>query len=566
MTGADDEQEDVKVEELTLDDLRKDGDSADTEDKGPGGLRGGGLGPEGSRYRPPEAPRVRTWKPIAITVILLIGAGYGVFTIGYQVTLEGRAEGNIYTMWGKVLDHDAVYDQQKEVPIAGVNVSVDGVEDTYVTRSDGKFRIRDIPGGKFTIRFYKRSWNEAVNTVYDSILYTDVSEDRAATFTVPVENLAPDRDRPVYNGAHGVQAEVIDWPTSDTVSLRLHASAFDEDLTGFSVQMGENNEPLLNMGPYSNHLNYSFSLGGDQSSLTIKVLDDNGDPYAQTILAIPEHPLGPGGWENTDYPAVAAYVRGGTLTNGTDRTVLVHSNGATEMTYRVDDSAWSDWMAMTDGQGEFVWTPEGDDGQFDIEVMTRNETQVNGTTATTTLTLDTLPPAMVPVSTGGPAVTNEATFDPGTLDAEFIRYSLPDGSWSEWQTYMDEVLVKINDSDPEAEKATVMFQGMDLAGNVVSASGVVTIKHQKEQFFDDHGGFYGNLMICIPIQAVGILLAIFGAMMAWKRKRPTMVMLGAMGALLAGYGIIGAIIAAAALVIVMTSREEFEVPGPAPER
>jgi uncharacterized membrane protein YjjP (DUF1212 family) len=131
---------------------------------------------------------------------------------------------------------------------------------------------------------------------------------------------------------------------------------------------------------------------------------------------------------------------------------------------------------------------------------------------------------------------------------------------------MDEVLVAIDDIDPEATEATVTFQGRDLAGNMASAEGVVTIKRQKEYSVDDHAGFYNNLMICLPIQAIGILLATFGAMMARKRKRPTMVMLGAMGALLAGYGIIGAIIAAAALVLVMTSREEFEAPGPAPER
>ena len=566
MTGAGEVQEDIKVEELSLDDLRKDKGGQDADEKGPGGLRGGGLGPEGSRYRPPEVPRVRTWKPIAIAVILFIGAGYGVFTIGYQMTLEGRAEGDIYTMWGRVLDYDAAYDLQQELPIAGVNVSVDGVDDSYVTRSDGKFRIRDIPGGKFTIRFYKRSWSESVNSIYTSILYTNVDEDRAATFLVKVENLAPDRDRPVYEGTHGVHAEVIDWPTNHTVSLRVHATAFDEALTGFTVQMGEPSEHLIDMGPYSNHFNYSFSVGGDQSSLTVKVLDDLGDPYAQTILAIPDHPLGPGGWENTDYPLVSAFVRGGKYTNGADRTLLVHSNGATGFTYRVNGSAWMDWTAMTDDQGEFTWSPQGDDGDREIEVMTRNGTQVNGTSTTVTVTLDTLPPTLEPESTGGPAVTNEATFNPGTLDADFFRYSLPDGNWSAWQVYMNEVLVEIDDSDPEATEATVMFQGRDRAGNMASANGVVTIKHQKEHNVDDHAGFYSNLMICIPIQAIGILLAIFGGMMAYKRKRPTMVMLGAMGALLAGYGIVGAIIAAAALVIVMMSREEFEMPGPAPER
>lgn len=566
MTGAGEAQEDIKVEELSLDDLRKGRDGEDADGKGPGGLRGGGLGPEGSRYRPPEVPKVRTWKPIAIAVILLIGAGYGVFTIGYQITLEGRAEGNMYTMWGRVLDYDVIYDQQKEVPLAGVNVSVEGVDDTFVTRSDGKFRIRDIPGGKFTIHFFKRSWSESVNSVYTSILYTNVGEDRAATFLVKVENLAPDRDRPVYEGTHGVHVEVMDWPTNDTVSLRMHASAFDEDLRRFAVQMGEPNEHLIDMGPYSNHFNYSFSLDGDQSSLTVKVLDDLGEPFAQTILAIPDHPLGPGGWESTDHPLVSAFARGGAHTTGGDRTVLVHSNGAADFTYRVNGSAWKDWTAMTDGDGDFTWSPQGDDGDREIEVMTRNGTLVNGTSTTVMVTLDTVPPTMAPEATRGPAVTNEATFDPKTLDADLIRYSLPDGNWSAWQMYMDEVLVAIDDIDPEATEATVTFQGRDLAGNMASAEGVVTIKRQKEHSVDDHAGFYNNLMICLPIQAIGILLATFGAMMARKRKRPTMVMLGAMGALLAGYGIIGAIIAAAALVLVMTSREEFEAPGPAPER
>jgi hypothetical protein len=185
------------------------------------------------------------------------------------------------------------------------------------------------------------------------------------------------------------------------------------------------------------------------------------------------------------------------------------------------------------------------------------------------ITLKTTLPTAAPSATRGPAVTNEATFDPGSTDGLFIRYTrvLENGTteWSAWQAYLDEVLTTIDDSG-DADSATVTFQVKDLAGNVRTADGEVTIKRQKEQFVDDHAGFYNNLKICLPIQSIGILLAVFGAMMAYRRRRPTMVMLGAMGALLAGYGIIGAIVAAAALVIIMMSREEFEQPGPSPER
>jgi hypothetical protein len=568
VTDDDDAKGSLEVEELTLDDLRGSGDGKDGDGKEPGGLRGGGLGPEGSRYRPPEAPRRATWKPTAIAAILIIAAGYGVFTIGYQLTLEDRAEGNVYTMWGQVLDFDAAYDQ-REVRIGGVNVTVDGVEDTAVTRSDGLFRIRDIPGGKFTIRFYKRSWDHAVNTEYTSILYTDVSESAAATFLVPVENLAPDRDRPVYEGTHGVLAEVMDWPSNDTVSLRLHATAFDEDLTKFTVQMGEPSELMFPMGNYANSFDYTFSQGGDQSTLTIRVMDESNVLYAQTILGIPEHPLGAGGWVNTDFPQVHTFVRGGSNTNGDDRTIAIHSNGATEYRYRVDGGQWMTWAPMADGHADLTWTPVGEPGDHDIEVSVRNETGVNGTSSTATITLIDTPPQLDPRSTRGPAVTNEATFDPGSANAMFIRYQpVIDGvetNWSAWQLYMDEVLVPVDDSGDKTN-STVMFQAMDLAGNIETANGHVTIKRLEVQLVDDHAGFYKNLLICLPIQGIGILLAIFGAMMAYKRKRPTMVMLGAMGALLAGYGIVGAIFAAAALVLVMMSREEFEMPGPAPER
>jgi hypothetical protein len=266
---------------------------------------------------------------------------------------------------------------------------------------------------------------------------------------------------------------------------------------------------------------------------------------------------------------VDAFVRGGQYTNGEDRTIAIHSNDATGYQFRVDGGAWEPWADMTDGHAELVWSPVGDPGDHQVEVQVRNETGVLGTSATATITLVDTPPQLEPRSTGGPAVTNEATFDPGSVDGLFIRYRPvfegEETEWSAWQMYMDEVLVPIDDSG-DSRNATVMFQVMDRAGNVQSGDGIVTIKRQELQITDDHEGFYNNLLICLPIQAIGIVLAAFGAMMAYKRKRPTMVMLGAMGALLAGYGIVGAVIAAAALVIVMMSREEFEMPGPAPER
>lgn len=72
-------------------------------------------------------------------------------------------------------------------------------------------------------------------------------------------------------------------------------------------------------------------------------------------------------------------------------------------------------------------------------------------------------------------------------------------------------------------------------------------------------------MICVPIQGLGILLAFLGGYMSFKRRRPNLVILGAIGALLAGYGIVGALCAAVALIFVMFSREEFEAPAPPPE-
>ena len=108
------------------------------------------------------------------------------------------------------------------------------------------------------------------------------------------------------------------------------------------------------------------------------------------------------------------------------------------------------------------------------------------------------------------------------------------------------------------------FQARDPAGNLHTADGEVEVKHQDEFVVNDYDRFYENLKICIPVQLLGVILAFIGGYSAFRRRSPNLVILGAIGALLAGYGIIGAVVAAIALVFVMFSREEFEKPVPPP--
>jgi hypothetical protein len=557
-------QKDLKVEEISLDDLRDTMGDADDPPKGPGGLRAGSLGPEGSRYRPIEGEKRRSWKPMAAALVLFIGGFYGIFTIGYQMTLETRADGEFITIYGRVLDYDEAYDGT-EVYIGGVNVTVDGKDETRVTDDKGRFTYPDVPGGKFTIHFFKRSWDESINTTYISILYTEIDPDSPATFLVKITDLAPDRSRPVYEGDMEVLAEVMDWPNDRTVTLRVHATAFDQDLSTFSMEAKDSEGIVTYLGLYANFVNYTFREVLDQSKLTIIIKDDKGQEYASTEVEIPDHPLGTGGWEGTEFPEVYPYVRGGANTNGAERTVLVSSMGSEEFTWREGDGSWNDWAPMTDGSAEFTYLPSGDEGIKEVEVMCRNETNVSGNTATVSMEYDTTSPTLEPEA-GGNAVTDEVTFDPQSNEAPFIRHRPlidgVDGPWSPWQLYLDDVLIWIDDSGDEA---TVTFEAMDKAGNRIEADGVVEVTHQEEFLVNDYERFYDNLMICVPVQGLGILLAFLGGYMAFKRRRPNLVILGGIGALLAGYGIVGALCAAVALVFVMFSRDEFEAPDPPPE-
>lgn len=564
MTREDDAEEDIKVEELTLGDLREAEGEAGKEErpsKAPGGLRAGGLGPEGSSYRVPDAPSKRTWKPVVIAGVLFFGAFYGIVTIGYQATIEYQAEGEFFTLRGEVLDYDQAY-EQAEIPVEGVNVTIPSIGAHAVTDEEGKFTIKDVPGGKFTINFFKRSWDEAVNTEYVSLMFTDYTEASPALFLVKITDLAPDRSRPVYEGEHTIFAEVVDWPSNTEVELRVHATAFDEDLNDYTIQFSRNGDKVdatwIGDTPYANSVLYSMDT--NQSKLWLRLLEPGGtDEYARTQVQIPQHPLGPGGWETTTFTDVSLFVRDTPLTNGTPRTVLVHSNDATEYRWREDTGEWEDWASMTAGQAEFVWSP-GETGEHKVHVEARNATGSVSDPVNVTMTVDDTDPVVSPRSTRGPAVTEEATFDPG-IEVRYFRYALPDGNWSAWQFRMSEVLVPVDDIGDEAQ---VTFQAMDRYGNSEVRNGTVEVKHQDQWEVDDYGRFFTNLKICIPIQAIGVILAFFGGLMAYRRKRPTMVMVGAMGALIAAYGLIGAIVAATALALVMFSREEFEVPGPRP--
>lgn len=553
-------QKDIEVEELSLDDLRTTKEAKAGDAKTRGGLRAGGLGPEGSRYSPPAGRKRSTWKPLVAAFVLFLGGFYGLFTIGYQLTLESQAEGESITLYGRLLDYDEYYDS-KDVPLAGVNVSVDGMGLVTRTDDDGKFTYPDIPGGKFTIRFFKRSWEQAVNTTYVSILYTEVDKGSPAVFLAKTTDLAPDRGPPTYDGPLGVLAEVVDWTDDNTVSLWVHASSFDTDLSQCHLQASPGGGTYTGWANYTNIYHFEFPTEADQSHLSVQLVYPGNRTPLTTSIEIPDHPLGVDGWKATTFPDASLFVHGGLHTNGNGRTILVSSQGATQFATRAEGGEWSDWEDMSDGSGEFIYVPTGDEGTRVLEVMCRNDTGVNGTTAQVSILYETTPPTIEPTFTRGPAVTDEATFSAPSEGGAFLRYGLPDGTWSAWQLQTSELLVPIDDS---GDSYTVTFQVMDLAGNVAEGTATVTVLHQKEQLIDDHARFYSNLMVCIPVQLLGVILAFLGGWSAWKRRSPNMVILGAIGALLAGYGIVGALVAAIALVFVMFSREEFETPAPPP--
>jgi prolipoprotein diacylglyceryltransferase len=92
----------------------------------------------------------------------------------------------------------------------------------------------------------------------------------------------------------------------------------------------------------------------------------------------------------------------------------------------------------------------------------------------------------------------------------------------------------------------------------------MAIPHATAQEYDQ---YKSSLNVCIPVMVIGVTLAAYGGLMAWRRRRPGMAMLGAIGALLAGgLGILGAILAVIALAAITLSRDEFEEQGAPPPK
>jgi hypothetical protein len=557
---------DLKVEELSLEDLKASEADQDQEDKGPGGLRAGGLGPEGSRYSPPDAPRRATFKPVLAAILIITSAFIGVYAIGIQLTLESTVEGEHFNLRGVVMDLDAAQDN-REVPVAGVNISVEGIDLTEVSDPNGKFSYPDIPGGKYTITFHKRDWDESVNTRYITYIFADYTEgDDRLNFFVEVKDLDTQHSRPIPDVGPQLQTWVKDW-TGNTVDLGVAVSAFDADLSTHTIALSEDGVTWLasDEHPYHTHVAFTFaedSETADHSRLFVKVLDADRTEYiAKTEVPIPYHPFGEDGWEYTQFPEVSLFVRGTAITATEARQVLVRSGGATEFTYRIDGGDWQPWQDIANE--EFTFSSNMTVGSHLVEVMARNATEVNSSIADVTITIDVTPPTVDPAPSKGPAVTDAVTIYPNSEEAALLRYWLHDGGWSAWQLPTEEVLVPIDDSGDET---IVNFEVIDWAGNQANDTTAVAVEHLAETEADAYGEFQQSLRLCLPIMGIGTVLAFLGGYMSFKRKRPTLAMIGCIGALLAtGFGLIGAILAFVALALVMISREEFELPAPAPE-
>lgn len=568
MPDEEDGGTDVAVEELTLDDLRE-GQEERPKRATPGGLRAGGLGPEGSRYTPPEGPRRRTFKPV-LAAFLLFSAGFlGIYLIGIQLTLEGSVEGETFVLLGEVVDYEDYVPDQKRTPVAGVNVTIDGVDGKQVTDSKGRFRFNEVPGGMFTIRFTKRSWDDAVNTRIVTYIFRDADdEENPIPFAVKVKDLDPDTSVPVTQDKPRVVAEVVDWENNDTAVIRVHASSFDQDLRDCSILVWEDGEDVfIDLGTYSNEVTYTFSGEGDQSGLFIKVLNPEGGEYTEgTEVVIPAHPEGAEGWKATAFPQVALFVRGGHVTAEDEVTIAVHSGGSTEYAYRVGSGDWTAWSALALGHAEAAIPLGAGEGILDIEFITRNATGVNGTPATVSVSVDRTPPTVEPAPAQTRAVTSWAVFDPGAEAASYISYQLPGGGWSPWLLNIHELVVPIDDS---GNTATVTFAAMDRAGNVANGTGNVAVTHLNEYFRDESELLRQSLMFCIPVIIIGIILSFAGGYSAYKRNRYLLAMVGCFGALMAtgftSMGIIGPVITFVAMALVMFSREEFDLPGPVRE-
>jgi len=565
--------EDVEVSELEpLEEEEQEGAEGAGEPSGggtPGGFRAGSLGP--AHYTPPGAARRRTWKPMVAAVALFLAAGWGIASVSIQLYVADSAEGEPMLLEGIVIDYDDYYDSNyaeiTEVP--GVEVTVDGMNVTTVSDADGKFELKDVPGGRVTMRFYKRDWDQAVNTTVDTYLYRDYTggSDRRP-FTVRVRDLNLTTTKPDAPFQPSLEAKLLDWPTADTVSLEVLVSSFYGPLDGYNVLVGEQPNVYRTTVPYGEVVNYTFlaSTGtGTYDALYMKVMPPVGDALVNdTRVTLPQHPYGAGGWKTAQFPDVATFVRGGSTTANLTAYLLVHSTGATECTWRIEGDPWNPWVPMTSGEVEiptYLVRTVGDDivilPVFDatLEVMARNGT-TNGTVRTFVVHRDSVAPSLT-ASAPTNATTLFADVSITAPDARAFRYSLPGGGWSEWQLVEARALVPL--PDDRRPTTTVTMQAKDVAGNVAETHVTATLTAIKGHDVDEYGRYVANLRVCVPLIIIGVIFSALGGWACWKRRRAGLAMLGSLGAMLAsGFTIWGAIFAVVALAAITLSRDEFE--------
>jgi hypothetical protein len=529
----------------------------------PGGFRAGSLGP--AHYTPPGAARRRTWKPMVAAVALFLAAGWGIASVSIQLYVADSAEGEPMLLEGIVIDYDDYYDSNyaKITEVPGVEVTVDGMNVTAVSDAQGKFELKDVPGGRVTMRFYKRDWDLAVNTTVDTYLYRDYTggSDRRP-FTVKVRDLNLTATKPDAPFQPSIEARLLDWPTADTVSLDVLVSSFYGPLDGYTVMVGEQPGTYRMDFSYGETVNYTFLAPtgtGSYDALYMKVVPTVGDPLINgTRVPLTQHPYGAGGWKSTEFPDVATFVQGGNITQGSTRTLLIHSTGATECTYRAGGD-WQPWTPMTDGEVRLpvllFATAPADTYNVPVEVKARNGTS-EGTVRTVNVLHDTSPPALtatVPVN----ATALFADILITAPDAQAFRYSLPGGGWSEWQLVAARALVPLPDA--RRPTTTVTMQAKDIAGNVAEAQVTATLTAIKGHDVDEYGRYVANLRVCVPLIIIGVIFSALGGWACWKRRRAGLAMLGSLGAMLAsGFTIWGAIFAVVALAAITLSRDEFE--------
>ncbi len=553
--------EDVEVGELEPPEEDKAAEGGGTS----GGFRAGSLGP--AHYTPPGVTRRRTWKPMVAAIALFLAAGWGISSVAIQLYVADAAEGEELMLRGIVIDYDDYYGSNYAdiTEIAGVEVSIDGMATKAVSDSNGKFEIDNVPGGRFVARLYKRDWDQSVNATFDTYLFRDYTGgDDRRPFPVKVRDLDPKATRPDAPFQPALEARLLDWTNADTVRLEVLLARYEGPIDDLRIDVREAGLTVHRAMDYDRVIDYTFTAPtgtGDYGHIYLSAINAAGETVVPEVdVTLPSHPTGAGGWRGVAFPDTAVFVHGATVSNSTSKVVLAHSEGATEVTWRVNGSAWRPWAPMSAGEAEVVVDlAEGLSTvrQHDrlLELMARNSTG-NGTVVPVHVTLDLVPPALV-ASIPDNATAPFADLYIEAPDARAIRYSLPGGAWSPWQLARGRALVPLDDN--RLSKGTFTVQAMDLAGNVAEARVTATLTELKGQKEDDYAKYTANLRVCVPLIVMGVIFSIVGGWACWRRRRPGLAMLGSLGAMLAsGFTIWGAIFAVVALAAITLSRDEFE--------